>query len=309
MNPIHNSSVPYDSLDLGLFHRIDINLYPLFVAIFEQKSISHAASTLSISQSAASHALQRLRLQLNDEVFVRYGNKMQPTPFAEQIYPVLKAALLSIQSINQQKQNFDPSRIKTLRIAIHDEIEPLIFPRLIHHFQKIDPNIQFNSIKLDRKTIQNDLITQQLDFVIDLEKNLDDKIGFTALVQDHYVVCTQQASMSQQAYQAAPHIGVSSRRTGVLLEDIYLNKDDISRHIFLRCQHYSTALQILEQNPAAMLTLPKAVLEHLFYRDHLYVHELPFDFPPIEIGMFWYKELNDNLRYQFLKNEIISLFA
>ena len=39
MNQIHNT-VP---LEVGHFHRIDINLYPLFIAIFEQKSISKAA--------------------------------------------------------------------------------------------------------------------------------------------------------------------------------------------------------------------------------------------------------------------------
>ncbi len=33
MNNIH-SKLP---IDMGLFHRIDINLYPLFIAIYEQK--------------------------------------------------------------------------------------------------------------------------------------------------------------------------------------------------------------------------------------------------------------------------------
>lgn len=33
MNNIHN----LHGLDLGFFHRIDINLYPLFIAIYEQK--------------------------------------------------------------------------------------------------------------------------------------------------------------------------------------------------------------------------------------------------------------------------------
>lgn len=38
MNNIHN----LHGLDLSFFHRIDINLYPLFIAIYEQKSISNA---------------------------------------------------------------------------------------------------------------------------------------------------------------------------------------------------------------------------------------------------------------------------
>lgn len=33
MNNIHN----LHGLDLSFFHRIDINLYPLFIAIYEQK--------------------------------------------------------------------------------------------------------------------------------------------------------------------------------------------------------------------------------------------------------------------------------
>ncbi len=67
MNNIHSKS----PIDMGLFHRIDINLYPLFIAIYEQKSISKAAQILSITQSAASHALQRLRSHLKDDLFVR----------------------------------------------------------------------------------------------------------------------------------------------------------------------------------------------------------------------------------------------
>lgn len=309
MHNIHMLSNQDNHLDLGLFHRIDINLYPLFVAIFEQKSISKTAISLSISQSAASHALQRLRLQLDDEIFVRHGNKMLPTPFAQRIYPAIKNALLSIQSINLQKYTFDPSLIQSLKIAIHDEIEPIIFPKIIRHFQEIAPDIQFVSIKLDRKKIEHDLATQQLDFVIDIEHDLNKAISFDALVCDHYVVCTQQTHLSHESYLAASHIGVSSRRAGLLFEDIYLNKNNISRHIFLRCQNYSTALQILEQNPKAMLTIPNSILSNLSYSDALNIYQLPFDFPKVNIGIFSSINLSRNLRYEFLKKEIITLFA
>ena len=38
MNSIHNKSPMGISVDLAIFHRIDINLYPLlFIAIYEQK--------------------------------------------------------------------------------------------------------------------------------------------------------------------------------------------------------------------------------------------------------------------------------
>lgn len=281
MHSIHSKTV----MDLRNFHRIDINLYPLFMAIYEQNSISKAAQILSISQSAASHALQRLRQHLQDDLFVRTGSKMQPTPFAEQIYPELKNALFSIQNISIQHQQFRPEMIQSLKIAVHDEIEPMIFPRLVQHFQQLNLEIQLSSMKLDRKNIAADLASQQIDFVIDLEQNIADKIQFERLVQDEFVVCTQLTEMNEQIYLASPHIGVSSRRTGVLVEDIYLSRKQYSRQIFLRCQHYSTALQILEQQKTAMLTIPKNVLTHLQLATSLNIFEVPVELPKINMGI------------------------
>lgn len=305
MNTAHNKTM----IDMAIFHRIDINLYPLFIAIYEQRSISKAAKILCITQSAASHALQRLRQHLKDDLFVRVSNQMLATPFAEQIYPVIKNALILIQSISMQKQSFDPNSIQTLKVAVHDEIEPIIFPKLVEHFQKLNLIIQFSSIKLDRKTIITDLATQQIDFVIDLEQNLGEKIQFNKLAQDQFVVCTQQKMMDEAIYLASPHIGVSSRRTGVLVEDIYLNRQQFSRQIFLRCQHYSTALQILTQEPQLILTIPKNILAHLRLAQNLNIFDVPVDLPYINMGMYWHKDLELNLRHQFLRSEIFKIFT
>jgi len=305
MHSIHSKTV----MDLRNFHRIDINLYPLFIAIYEQNSISKAAQILSVSQSAASHALQRLRQHLQDDLFVRTGSKMQPTPFADQIYPEIKNALFAIQNISMQHQQFRPELIHSLKIAVHDEIEPMIFPKLVQHFQKINLDLQLSSMKLDRKNIAADLASQQVDFVIDLEQSISEKIQFERLVQDEFVVCTQQTEMNEQVYLASPHIGVSSRRTGVLVEDIYLSRKHYSRQIFLRCQHYSTALQILEQQKTAMLTIPKNVLVHLQLANCLNIFEVPVQLPKINMGMYWHKDLYENKRHQFLKNEIYKIFA
>ncbi|WP_151706411.1 LysR family transcriptional regulator [Acinetobacter sp. TUM15064] len=305
MTNIHSKS----PIDMGLFHRIDINLYPLFIAIYEQKSISKAAQILSITQSAASHALQRLRGHLKDDLFVRSGSQMLPTPFAEQSYPIIKSALIAIQSISIQQQSFDPNMVNSLKIAIHDEIEPIIFPKLVAHFQKLGLSIQFVSSKLDRKTVDADLVSQQIDFVIDLEQNFGERIQFNSLVKDQFVACTLLKQIDANTYLAAPHIGVSSRRTGILVEDIYLNRKQLSRQVFLRCQHYSTALQILEQYPNAILTIPKNILTHLNISPSLNIYDVPIELPKMNIGIYWHKNLSENKRHLFLKSEIFKIFA
>ena len=305
MSNIHNNV----DMDLATFYRIDINLYPLFIAIYELKSISKSAHILNITQSAASHALQRLRLQLQDDLFIRAGNQMLPTPFAEQSYPIIKKALHAIQSVSLQKQSFEPIMIKTLKIAVHDEIEPIIFPRLFQHFQQLNLEIQFTSFKLDRKTVVADLAAQQIDFVMDLEQNFGEKIQFQALVDDRFVVCTQQTQMNEKHYFSSPHIGVSSRRTGLLLEDIYFQRQQLNRNILLRCQNYSTALQILEQNDQAILTLPETILSHLQVGSSLNIFSVPTELPYMKMGMFGHKDLNENLRHIFLREQINLIFT
>ncbi|MDI6621922.1 LysR family transcriptional regulator [Acinetobacter junii] len=304
MNHIHN----INPLEVGNFHRIDINLYPLFIAIFEQKSISKAAQILCISQSAVSHALQRLRLQLKDELFVRSGQKMLPTPFAEQIYQPIQTALSTIQNIAIPQHDFDPSMLQSLKIAIHDEIEPIIFPQLVHHFSQLNLDIQFLSSKLDRKNMLADLSAQQIDFVIDLVQPYQENLQFENLIEDHFVACTLQTEMDLSLYLSSPHIGVSSRRTGLLLEDIYLNRQQLSRQIFMRCQHYSTALQVLAQYPKAILTIPHSILKHLHYAQDLKIHQLPIELPKIKMGMYWHEHVRQNPRHQFLRNEILKIF-
>ncbi|NWK75617.1 LysR family transcriptional regulator [Acinetobacter sp. SwsAc6] len=305
MNTVHSKN----TIDMSSFYRIDMNLYPLFVAIYEQQNISKAAQLICITQSAASHALQRLRTHLKDDLFVRTGSKMLPTPFAEQIYPDIKDALFCIQKISNQNQKFDSSQLQTLKIAVHDEIEPLIFPKLVAHFQQSQFNIQFSSIKLDRKNIVADLASQQVDFVIDLEQNFGDKIQFHSLQQDHFVACSQQLSMNKAEYISAEHIGVSSRRTGTLVEDIFLNRKHLSRNIRLRCQHYSTALQILEMQPQAVLTIPQNILSHLQIHPCLNIFEVPVELPLMSLGIFWHKDVEMNARHNFLRGEIFKIFA
>jgi DNA-binding transcriptional LysR family regulator len=51
--------------------RIDLNLLLVFEAVMQERSVTRAAQRLSVSQSTISHALNRLRQALKDELFIR----------------------------------------------------------------------------------------------------------------------------------------------------------------------------------------------------------------------------------------------
>ena len=79
------------------FHAIDLNLLRLFDALAEERSVTRAGARLGLTQSAVSHALNRLRHVLQDELFVRGPDGMRPTARAEEIAPRLRHGLHQLQ--------------------------------------------------------------------------------------------------------------------------------------------------------------------------------------------------------------------
>jgi len=77
---------------------LDLNLLRVLDVMLEERSVTRTGARLGLSQSAVSHALNRLRYALNDELFVRGPNGMQPTPRALEMGPRVHAALTQLQT-------------------------------------------------------------------------------------------------------------------------------------------------------------------------------------------------------------------
>ncbi|HZZ02705.1 LysR family transcriptional regulator [Paraburkholderia sp.] len=65
--------------------RIDWNLLRTFLAIVEERSISHAAARLHLTQSAVSQALKRLEGHLERRLIQRHGTVFEVTPAGEDV--------------------------------------------------------------------------------------------------------------------------------------------------------------------------------------------------------------------------------
>ena len=89
---------------------LDLNLLTVFEAIYELGGVSAAADRLALSQSAASHALSRLRQACNDELFVRAPQGLSPTPVAQTMYPPIRQALEALRASLAEASGFDPAQ-------------------------------------------------------------------------------------------------------------------------------------------------------------------------------------------------------
>jgi DNA-binding transcriptional LysR family regulator len=122
---------------------IDLNLLPVFEAVFEERSLSRAAVRLAMTQSAVSHAMSRLRSVFRDELFVRAARGVLPTPVAQMIYAKVRGALGSVRESVTERRGFDPrtSRRK-LFVCISHPLGPLIAVRLRERLATSAPGVE-----------------------------------------------------------------------------------------------------------------------------------------------------------------------
>lgn len=110
---------------------IDLNLLPVFEAVYEERSLSRAADRLAMTQSAVSHALARLRSVFRDDLFVRQPRGVMPTPVADMLYARLREALVSVRESIAQTRGFDPKRSeRRFFVGISHPLGPMIAVRI-----------------------------------------------------------------------------------------------------------------------------------------------------------------------------------
>src|SRR5450631_2282025 len=137
---------------------IDLNLLVVFDMLMREHSLTRAGRRLGLSQPAASHALARLRQMLNDDLFIRTPEGMQPTVRAEQMAEPVRSALLALSS-TLKPESFDPaSAERDFTIAVNNHAARAIVPTLIRDIVNVAPRVT-----LDIRPIGRMDLTDQLD--------------------------------------------------------------------------------------------------------------------------------------------------
>ncbi|GGY08933.1 LysR family transcriptional regulator [Paludibacterium paludis] len=134
----------------GDLRRIDLNLLVAFDALMQERHVSRAAERLFLGQPAMSHMLSRLRDTLKDPLFVRSGNRMEPTARALELAPRIRQWLDEANDFLFRETDFDPAAV-TARFSLSapDGLEALLFPSLIAALRAEAPGVQLRSLLLE----------------------------------------------------------------------------------------------------------------------------------------------------------------
>jgi DNA-binding transcriptional LysR family regulator len=201
---------------------VDLNLLPVFVAAFEERSLSRAALRLAMTQSATSHALGRLRVLFRDDLFIRHSRGMTPTPIAEQIFPKVQAALASVRAVIQDSAAFNPATaVREFAVAIPHPLGPSIALQLKAAIASTAPGFSLHFKTGSRPAdMTRDLHDGSVDLALDWLPAKDAQVHSEQVFEDHLVAVAradhplQGKRLSPRDLHTTRFVTLQARATG-----------------------------------------------------------------------------------------------
>ncbi|WP_299734674.1 LysR family transcriptional regulator [uncultured Endozoicomonas sp.] len=295
--------------------KLDLNLLRVLEAIASVGSITGAAKKLNLTQPAVSHALNRLREQLEDPLFLREGRGLQPSPYTREILPQLRVVLGDLERVLAPGQHFNPLKSQqSFTLAIHRAMESVVLPPLMKSLQQQAPEVSIQSVKLSRYTIEQELRSGAVDLAVDVLLPVGEQIEYTLLQKTPMVVVTRKdhsritENLTMDGYLQEKHILVSSRREGLGYEDQQLASLEKRRTIALRLRDYQVACQVVSSSDL-LLTLPQNYARQLSSDLGLQILPLPYELPSVSAYLYWCNFRRTSPALLWLRETLLHLQA
>ncbi len=298
MSRIHESQV---------LRRTDLSLLAVFDVVYRERNLTRAAQLLALSQSAVSHSLARLRVRMDDPLFVRQGRGVVPTPRADQLAPGVQLALSRLEEALRPGAAFEPARdLRRVTLAMPDELEPMVLPALARKLREAAPQALLSSVRLDRSVLRTDLAAGRIDLCIDVARPTEADVVHEPWRQHHLCVVSARARrLSVASYMAADHVTVSSRRTGPTMEEFHLGRLGLQRRVALRCQNYEAACRVVADTEM-LLTMPREQAQLLRPSLGFRILALPMDLPPIDLHLYWHRQAQGLPVQRWLRERLLG---
>jgi DNA-binding transcriptional LysR family regulator len=146
---------------------VDLNLLKALDALLQERSVTRAAHRLTITQPSMSAALARLRALFDDELLVRVGRTMRPTPLALRLEPDIRRVVTEIEEIVTANVQFDPREASdTFTVLATDYAVVLLIQPLIAALETEAPHVRIHLESKDIAEHSSRLQRSEIDLAI-----------------------------------------------------------------------------------------------------------------------------------------------
>lgn len=284
-------------------------------ALLKHRNVTRAAQELGVSQSALSHALNKLRTRFRDPLFVRAGTRMHPTPLAERFADPIARSLSIIRNDIFNAVGFDPAATtRTFTVCVSEVGAIAMVPRILKRLRQAAPHARLAPRSLAPEQISDALESGQADLAVGYYPMLKGSTYQQALCQRTYVGIVRRDhpavgdTLTLEQLYHIPMIRTTSVHAINALLDAHMAQQGIKPVIALETS-YVMALAHLTADSDWLSLIPEELVETMQALAPVRPVRIPLTLPPIAIKQYWHQRYKDDEASRFLRQTVYEALA
>ena len=283
---------------------IDGRMLRTFLAVLEAGSVTAAAERLGLTQSAVSHALERLREVLGDPLFVKSGRGIAATARAEALAAPARQLLQDLEQLGRRPQ-FAPRHTElVLTVAANDFQRDLLLPPLQKRLTGQLKSLRLIVIPSRAPTAQM-LRDGRCDLIVTPRPPEGSDILQKRLLTDRYVCFfdarKRAAPVTLADYLAARHITVAYEDGRRLEFDELLEARGLPRVVGVAVPNFGGIAAFLSGTDM-LASLPS--LMRLGPLGSFAGAPLPLSTPELSMYAVWHRRRHDDQAHAWLRGQL-----
>jgi DNA-binding transcriptional LysR family regulator len=288
--------------------QLDLNLLTVLDALLEEGSVRGAAERLHLSSPAVSRTLGRLRAVTGDDILVRTGHAMVPTPYAVAIREDVHRLVEQARDVLLPARELVLGELdRTFTIQCHDALAASVVPVLVGKLRAQAPGVRLR-VLAEHSADTDDLRQGRVDLELGGGRPHLPEFRSETLGHDPLVVAMRRGHpcaghLDLRSYAAQPHVVVSRRgRLTAPIDDV-LAAEGLRRRVIAAVATIATALQ-LARGGDVLVTCTGVLGRPLIEAFGLITRPLPIEAPAAPVCCTWHQRYDSDLAHAWLRGQV-----
>lgn len=295
-------------------HAIDMNLFVVFHALMEERSVTRAGERLGRTQSAISNSLRRLRDMFRDPLFVRTPGGLQPTPRAVELgVSVAEMVRLSRECLREESDFAPETANARFVIGAPDRLSlPVMLP-FLEKLRHDAPGISIDLRTTDRGHAIRLIEEREIDVALGWFDHLPPTVSrhnassepLVCLCRRDHPILRRPAPPDLEAVLSFPHLVVSSGGDRKAAFDALLKREGLARNSAISLTSFTMAPNLLLRSDMIGV-FTKRTADYFAENYGLATCPLPMEIEPISHDLVWHRRLDADPRHLWLRQRLLQ---
>jgi DNA-binding transcriptional LysR family regulator len=294
---------------------IDLNLLVALDALLSEGSVAGAARRMNLSAPAVSRTLARARLALGDDLLVRAGRRLVPTPRALELRGRVRDLVEEVQSVLRPEGAADLTALtRSFTIRCSDYVAGMFGPALHAIAAKEAPQVTLRFTEQGKEDV-GALREGRIDLEVGVLGETGPEIRAQVLTRDRFVAVVRKGHpmlkgrITAKHFAAAVHISASRRGRTEGPIDQGLAALGLSRRVQFVVPSFYVALLVAAASDM-VASVPSGIAETAKRHGLAIVpFELPVKTPEVVIAQAWHPRFDRDAGHSWLRQAMRKALA